>query len=361
MKKLGQYFLINKERVKIILDALQLRRGDFLIEIGPGKGELTKELAGRRLGLKGEEESRKVEKLKNITPTTRMYANNANKNEGWGRKEDRARKREEGLNCSIAELLKRNKESGSEIEIAAIEKDEALADALGKEMGDEVEIVCGDALKVLPEMSADFALTGTDYKVVGNIPYYITGRLFRVLGDLPWKPEVVVLMIQKEAAERVCAKPPKMNILAACVQLWAEPAIIGFVPREDFSPKPKVDGGIIKLKVKSCKPEKKKGGGELLNCSIAKLLNEEKERNYYSLVRALFKQPRKTILNNFQFSIPQSSGSLVFNFQKSGRIEKLKSEREKARKILENAGIKPEDRPQNLSVEDILRLQGKIF
>jgi 16S rRNA A1518/A1519 N6-dimethyltransferase RsmA/KsgA/DIM1 with predicted DNA glycosylase/AP lyase activity len=253
-------------------------------------------------------------------------------------------------------------------------------------------------------------LAGRSYKVVGNIPFYITGRLFRVLGDLRWKPELTVLTIQKEVAERVCAAPPKMSILSACVQFWAEPTIVGFVPRGDFSPKPKVEGGVIrmKLKVVSCKLKKKKeerkdeesqkveglksiapttriGNDTNIRMStndtnkdqesreVEKLKNitpttrtgamnaneegkeKEDEESYYRLVRGLFKQPRKTILNNFQFSNENITPTMRTYANNAN-----KKRRGGAREVLESAGIRPEDRPQNLSVQDILRLQKAI-
>ena len=193
---LGQHFLKNKKKLKEIIDALDLKMGDVVIEIGPGKGALTIPLA---------------EKCRE-------------------------------LNCKII----------------AIEKDKYLENNLRSKIYDlgikNVEIIEDDILKILPKLTTNYGLRTTDYelrttnyKIVGNIPYYITGYLFHILGELENKPELIVLLIQKEVAERVCAKPKKMNLLAASAQFWAEPEIISYVSKNDFSPPPKVESAIIKL------------------------------------------------------------------------------------------------------------------
>ena len=73
-------------------------------------------------------------------------------------------------------------------------------------------------------------LKNKKYKLAGNIPYYITGYLFRVISELKHKPERAIFMIQKEVAERVCAIPPRMNILSASIQFWADSSILKIVP-----------------------------------------------------------------------------------------------------------------------------------
>jgi 16S rRNA (adenine1518-N6/adenine1519-N6)-dimethyltransferase len=246
-KSLGQNFLTNKEKIGNIVAALELKSGDTVVEIGPGHGEITKELLAGNRGLK----------------------------------------------------------------IIAIEKDEALAEELRGAMvarGHSIEIIAGDALKVLPSLKLE------SYKLVGNIPYYITGFLLRTVGGLERKPAVAVLTIQKEVAERIAAEPPKMNLLAASVRFWAEPKIVGFIPKEDFLPEPKVDSAIIRLVIHNPQPATR---------------NNE---NYYKFIRILFKQPRKTILNNL--------------------LETGKN-REEIEKILEENGIDPGDRAQNLNISQI--------
>jgi 16S rRNA (adenine1518-N6/adenine1519-N6)-dimethyltransferase len=197
--------------------------------------------------------------------------------------------------------------------LIAIEKDKYLAGSLPRNLsslptGTEFKIINADALKALPSLRL------RRYKLIGNIPFYITGRLLRVLSELKNKPEIIVLTIQKEVAERITAQPPRMNLLAAITQFWADPEIIGFIPREKFSPPPEVDSAIIRLLPKKTK-------------------NPEQ---YYRFVKILFKQPRKTILNNL----------LVTSKNHEERImEKLKK-----------VGLAPSSRPQNLNTEMIILL-----
>lgn len=259
--KLGQNFLINKSKLRKIADVLELKSNDTIIEIGPGHGELTKEL--------------KVESLK--------------------------------------------------LKVIAIEKDEKLVGLLKEKFrGDKnIEIISGDALKILPKLTQHSRLIAHNYKLAGNIPYYITGYLFRILGELENKPSLVVLTIQKEVAQRVAAKPPEMNLLAASVQLWAEPKIAGYISKKYFRPAPKVDSAIIKLRIR--------------NKELGIMENE-----YYKLIKILFKQPRKTILNNLTFGIKNNELGIM---DKEKIIEKLKK-----------SGIKPTDRPQNLTIEQIKKL-----
>src|SRR3989344_6086795 len=193
MINLGQHFLKNKAKIKKIVEALNLENGDTVIEIGPGHGELTDELG---------------------------IMNN-------------------------------------ELRIIAIEKDKNLFKYLKNKFSQDknIEIIEGDILKIFPSIIHNSSFIIQNYKIVGNIPYYITGYLLRILGELEKKPSLIVLTIQKEVAERICAirqaqGKPKMNLLAASVQFWAEPKIIGYISKKDFRPAPKVDSAIIKLAIK---------------------------------------------------------------------------------------------------------------
>lgn len=129
--------------------------------------------------------------------------------------------------------------------IIAVEKDEKLAELLRKEKIPNVVVVTGDILKLL---KSDFrSLEINKFKVAANIPYYLTSRLFRLLLEDPHKPELIVMTIQKEVAERICAKPPKMNLLGLSVQAYGMPRIIASVLASCFVPRPKVDSAIIRI------------------------------------------------------------------------------------------------------------------
>ena len=144
-----------------------------------------------------------------------------------------------------------------------------------KKHGDKIEIIAGDALKMLPDVVSGYG-SKTSYKLIGNIPYYITGFLLRTISELEHKPKITVLTVQKEVAKRICGE---MNLLSASVRYWAEPEIIGIIPKSDFSPQPKVDSAIIRLKTIN---KKRETGDEAKSAE-----------NYHKFIKILFKQPRK--------------------------------------------------------------------
>ena len=129
--------------------------------------------------------------------------------------------------------------------VVAIEKDETLARALARLLKTEnitnVKILEGDVLKQIPPIPAP-------YKIVANIPYYLTGRLLRLLlEERKEKPSDIVVMIQKEVARRIVALPPHENLLGISVQAFGTPKIIKEVPASCFIPRPNVDSAIISI------------------------------------------------------------------------------------------------------------------
>ncbi len=254
--KLGQHFLTDRVKLRSIAAALAPTKGEVVIEIGPGHGELTRELVG------------------------------------FGAR------------------------------VIAIEKDVLLAEKLSnprKGVENNVEVVVGDALRVLPQLVSRYGLGKAQlYLLAGNIPYSITGRLLRTLAELSEKPVRTVLTIQREVAERAVSEPPRMNLLAATIQVWAACHIVGYIPSSAFMPPPKVGSAIILLETRLKEPP----------------------ANYYVLTRALFRQPRKTILNNLV------AGSEMLGFPN----------RPTAEKWLQKLKIDPSARAQELSVDTLTRL-----
>jgi len=247
-KRLGQSFLINKKVLQKIIKTANISKNETVLEIGPGLGVLTKELA------------------------------------------QKAKK------------------------VIAIEKDKQMADALKEILKDykNVEIIIGDALSILK----------TSPKVVANIPYYLTSPLIRLLLESDNPPEQMILLVQKEVAQRICASPrrslgeggqAKMNLLAISVQFYAKPKIISYVSKSSFWPEPKVDSAIIKI-ANIKKPE---------NIDIKK---------FFKLVKAGFSHPRKQLVNNLS--------------------KELNIEKEKIKKALAECNLNIQARAQNLSVED---------
>ena len=267
MQKLGQHFLKNKSALRLMVDALDLKPDETAIEIGPGHGELTDIVRDRGQGT-------------------------------W---------------------------------IRAIEKDRILAERLKEKFKNDsrIEIIPGDILEILdPFLSTP---NRAPFKLVGNIPYYITGHLLRIISEFENKPARCVFTIQKEVAERIIATPPHMNRLAASVQFWAEPKILKVLPAADFNPPPKVESAIIRLETR----ERGRGSGD-------EGAGTRDRGRYYAAVRTLFAQPRKTILNNLRAGDGKESGE-----EKVFKLQKL--------------GIDPGARPQDLAIENIIAIANALF
>src|SRR3989344_8067718 len=113
------------------------------------------------------------------------------------------------------------------------------------------------------------------------------------LSELAKKPELIVITIQKEVAERLMVQAPKMNLLAAAVQIWAKPEIIGCLKTGDFDPPPKADSTIVKL------------------TPNAPILHVRKLAEYFKLIKLIFKQPRKTLLNNLSTGLKVSKNEAL--------------------------------------------------
>ena len=262
----------DKRALRKIAAALEINSRDTIVEVGPGHGELTRVIVDKFISLK-------VDKFR----------------------------------------------------IIAIEKDPKLVSKLiSLEIGKFIEVVEGDALKELESIT--YKLTAKrnlrTYKLCGNIPYYLTGHLLRKISELDKKPELIVFTVQKEVAERVCANPPRMNLLAASVQFWGDPKVVGYISKKSFRPQPKVDSAIIKITPSS---QPRYSGVERMGTRGAMGAEE-----YYKFIRILFKQPRKTVLNNLR------AGTKLSQKEVEKRLQKL--------------NISPSLRPANLSMSDINKL-----
>ncbi len=164
-----------------------------------------------------------------------------------------------------------------------------------------------------------------NYKVIANLPYQITFPILEKFLQSSNKPLSMVLMVQREVAERICARPSKMNLLAVLVQFYGRPQIVEFVSKECFWPRPEVDSAIIKI-------------SSISDSRIQKLhLNE---KLFFGLVKAVFSNKRKMLKNSL-------SGGLSFSSQEAAQI-------------LREANINPTLRAENLEISDWLRLYNKI-
>jgi 16S rRNA (adenine1518-N6/adenine1519-N6)-dimethyltransferase len=247
-KGLGQHFLIDGEVLERITSAAELAPGDVIVEVGPGLGVLTRELA-RKAG-----------------------------------------------------------------RVIAIELDNRLAALLKQTLANlnNVTIINEDVLKIEPKNLA------TDYKVVANLPYYITSPVLRHFLEAAAKPKLMILMVQKEVAETIIATPGKMSLLSVSVQFYGEARIISPVPAACFYPPPKVDSAILRL---DPHPQPRLAVDE---------------GGFFEVVRAGFTAPRKQLVN----SLAQGLGA-----SKSEVLSRL-----------ERANIAPRRRAETLTLEEWARL-----
>lgn len=270
----GQNFLITPDFYDKIVDAADLKSDDVVLEVGPGLGFLTAKLAAKVKKVIAVELDDKLAKALNSGLAAKGVRNI------------------EVVNANILDLPPLNS---------------CLA-------GRQVPLGKGEDPK------------GKGYKVVANLPYNITSVFLRKFLSGENKPESMVLMLQKEVAERIVAKAGQMSILAVSVQFYAEAEIIGYVPKNNFWPEPEVDSAIIKLKVKSGK----------LKVSVG----VDKERDFFRMVKFGFSSKRKMLKNNL------AAGYHISN--------------QEADNLLKLAGFNQKIRAQELSVDDWLKLFGII-
>lgn len=178
-----------------------------------------------------------------------------------------------------------------------------------------IELIEKDLLHLNPE-----DIFGKDpYKLVANLPYYITAPTFRHFLESSNPPELIVVMVQKEVAQRIVAGPGDLSVLAVSVQFYGKPEIIAHVPARSFYPAPKVDSAILRIHVY---PE-------------APLANEERTR-FFKVVQAGFSARRKQIHNSL--------------------TQGLHIKNEDVRVLLQQADIETSRRAETLSIEEWLRL-----
>jgi 16S rRNA (adenine1518-N6/adenine1519-N6)-dimethyltransferase len=204
--------------------------------------------------------------------------------------------------------------------IIAIELDDRLIPILQNKFFSlaNVAIIHADILKInLPELIG----SAEKYKLIANIPYYITSPIIRLFLEQLKQPEEMILMVQKEVAERIAASKGQMSLLAVSVQYYAEAEIIFTVDKKSFSPVPKVDSAVIRIS-----PHKK--------------FDPAEDKKFFRVVKAGFSAKRKTLLNNL------SSG--------------LQIEKEIMEKSLLAANISSTARAQELSIDDWKTLENII-
>lgn len=260
-KSLGQNFLIDDNIVDKIVAGAGIGPSDKIIEVGPGIGTLTREMASRAGALMA------VEIDKNLIPI--------------------------------------------------------LADTLGD--FENVKIVNEDIIKADIRGLIDENLDGGPVKLVANLPYYITTPIIMRFLEENINVTDIVVMVQKEVAERMNAQPggKDFGALSVAVQFYCDTEIVAKVPRHLFVPQPNVDSIVIALRVR---PERK--------------YRVDSEDLFFKVVKAAFGQRRKTLLNSIA-----SMGNLS---------------KDMVKEVLEEAGIDPKRRGETLSLDEFANLSNVI-
>lgn len=255
-KSLGQNFLIDGNIVRKIVAQANITSEDYVLEIGPGMGTLTEELA---------------------------------------------------LNAK---------------KVVAVELDKSLLPILDETVGkyENVEIISGDILDVDIHKLITEKLNGGPVKVVANLPYYVTTPIVGKLIESGANIDSIIVMVQKEVAERMAAGPGSKTYgsLSVFVNFYTIPEIVIKVPKTVFMPQPKIDSAVIRLKMK-------------------KQLPDVDKEQFFKVVKAAFSKRRKTIFNALS----------TYGFD---------LEREEFKEYLLKADIKLEERAENLSVEDFIKI-----
>jgi 16S rRNA (adenine1518-N6/adenine1519-N6)-dimethyltransferase len=205
--------------------------------------------------------------------------------------------------------------------VIAVELDERMVEILSQTLADRpnVEIVRGDILELDPAELVE----GARYKVVANLPYYITSAVLRHLLEATAKPQLVVVTVQKEVAERLVARPGQMSLLSASVQFYGHPRVVARIPARAFYPAPKVNSAVVRIDVYERPP-----------------VEVEDVDRFFEIVRAGFAQRRKQLRNSLA--------------QGLGMRPKVVAE------ALSHCGIDPTRRAQTLSVEEWDRIYREL-
>ncbi len=261
-KSLGQNFLIDQNIVQNIIRGAEVTSEDFVLEVGPGIGTLTE---------------------------------------------------------ALAEVAK---------QVVAVEIDKTLIPVLAETLGpyENTHIIHGDILKIDIKAIIEEQFGGHKPKVIANLPYYITTPIIMKFLEERMPVTDLVVMIQKEVAERIYASPSTKayGALSIAVQYYADPQMLMIVPKTVFFPAPNVDSAVLRLKI----------------------LKEPRfpvkdERLFFRVVRAAFSQRRKTLLNTLSSGLSMDKAAVT--------------------EILLSVNIDPIRRGETLSIEEFAKLSDAVY
>lgn len=275
-RSLGQNFLKDKGILKKIADFAQIEKGDTVVEVGPGEGTLTELLL------------------------------------------ERAKK------------------------VIAVEKDERMAEFLQQKfksqiLNSKLEIIYRDVLELPNDFFSVFfeeksakpekkSFGSGNYKLVGNIPYYITGALFKKTLESENPPKSLTFVVQREVAERIMSRNNKESILSISIKAYGTPEYGGVIKAGSFNPKPKVDSAILAVR------------------NISKMRFENvQEQAFFEILKAGFAHKRKLLIKNL------------------GSVPSVSLDTLKLKKIFKKCEILEKARAEDLKVEDWLAIASELL
>lgn len=236
-KSLGQNFLKSDKAVREIIESAELKKSDVVLEIGPGMGVLTEKLLDSGAKVVAIEKDDRL-----VIPLSTRFAKEIKKGQ-----------------------------------FVLIHGD--VLDFVGKDkMMPSLEKVLGKS----PARNAGSLASAVGYKLVANIPYYITGEIIERFHTVPNQPQTIVLLVQKEVAQRILAKDKKESILSIAVKMYGTPKLVNIVPRGAFAPAPNVDSAILAIK------------------NIRHFGNPKQEKEFFEILHHAFAHKRKYMLSNIK-------------------------------------------------------------
>lgn len=189
--------------------------------------------------------------------------------------------------------------------LVAVELDDRLIEMLRAQFATQphVQIVHGDILNLVPGDLIKSPESGTPvpYKVVANLPYYITSAVLRHLLEAESPPTQIVVLVQKEVAERICAQPGDLSLLAVSVQYYAQPTLVHHVPASAFYPPPKVDSAVLRLDVRS-----------------TPAIPDIAPDLFFRIARAGFSQKRKQLVNTLSATLHMAKADVAALLKENG-------------------------------------------
>ena len=255
-KRLGQHFLVNGQVLKVILGAAEIAPDDIIVEVGPGLGILTEKLAEKA------------------------------------------------------------------VRVIAVELDDTLAQLLKERLSPlpNLTVINEDILKLDPQtLLSGAGVRSPPYKVVANLPYYITSPVLRHFLESFAKPERMIVMVQKEVAQAIVAEPGERSVLSVIIQFYGKPSIVSYVPARSFYPAPEVDSAVLRIDIYP-----------------APRAAVSDEKGFFRLVQAGFTARRKQIANSL--------------------AQGLKLPKPEVAALLEKADINPQRRAETLTIEEWAQL-----